>query len=128
MAQKNERDREASVHIGNLDDRATDELIWELMVQAGPVVNVHLPKGRVTHSMQGYRFCEFQSAEDADYAVKIMNMVKLFGKPMRANKSANDRRLLDVGAKLFIGNLDPDVDKKLFFDTFAAFGPLYNLL
>ncbi|KAJ2007476.1 Spliceosome-associated protein 49 [Coemansia sp. S85] len=97
------------------------------MVQAGPVVNVHLPKDRVTQSTQGYRFCEFQSAEDADYAVKIMNMVKLFGKPMRANKSANDRRLLDVGAKLFIGNLDPDVDKKLFFDTFAAPGPLYNL-
>ncbi|KAJ2019271.1 Spliceosome-associated protein 49 [Coemansia sp. S680] len=120
----NERNQEASVYIGNLDDRVTDELIWELMVQAGPVVNVHLPKDRVTQSTQGYGFCEFQSAEDADYAVKVMNMVKLYGKPMRVNKSANDRRLMDVGAKLFIGNLDPDVDEKLLFDTFAAFGPV----
>ncbi|KAJ2622674.1 Spliceosome-associated protein 49, partial [Coemansia sp. RSA 1694] len=123
MAQKNERNQEASVYIGNLDDRVTDELIWELMVQAGPVVNVHLPKDRVTQSTQGYGFCEFQTSEDADYAVKVMNMVKLYGKPMRVNKSANDRRLMDVGAKLFIGNLDPEIDEKLLFDTFAAFGP-----
>ncbi|KAJ2742977.1 Spliceosome-associated protein 49 [Coemansia sp. BCRC 34301] len=124
MAQKSERNQEASVYIGNLDDRVTDELIWELMVQAGPVVNVHLPKDRVTQSSQGYGFCEFQTAEDADYAVKIMNMVKVFGKPLRVNKSAHDRRALDVGAKLFIGNLDPEIDEKVLFDTFAAFGPM----
>jgi splicing factor 3B subunit 4 len=27
-----------------------------------------------------------------------------------------------VGANLFIGNLDPDVDEKLLYDTFSAFG------
>ncbi|KAI8325750.1 RNA-binding domain-containing protein [Martensiomyces pterosporus] len=124
MAQKFERNQEASVYIGNLDDRVTDELIWELMVQAGPVVNVHLPKDRITQSTQGYGFCEFQSEEDADYAVKIMNMVKLYGKPMRVNKSSADRRMQDVGAKLFVGNLDPDVDEKLLFDTFSAFGSM----
>ncbi|KAJ2854249.1 Spliceosome-associated protein 49, partial [Coemansia erecta] len=87
MAQKFERNQEATIYIGNLDDRVTDELVWELMVQVGPVVNVHLPKDRVTQSAQGYGFCEFQSAEDCDYAVKVMNMVKLYGKPMRINKS-----------------------------------------
>ncbi|KAJ2664982.1 Spliceosome-associated protein 49 [Coemansia sp. RSA 1200] len=125
MAQKFERNQEATVYIGNLDDRVTDELIWELMVQAGPVANVHLPKDRVTQSTQGYGFCEFQSAEDADYAVKIMNMVKLFGKPMRINKSSTDKRMQDVGAKLFIGNLDPQVDdEKLLHDTFGVFGQM----
>ncbi|PIA15752.1 RNA-binding domain-containing protein [Coemansia reversa NRRL 1564] len=126
MAQKYERNQEASVYIGNLDDRVTDAMIWELMVQAGPVVSVHLPKDRVTQSTQGYGFCEFQSAEDATYAVKIMNMVKLFGKPMRVNMSGNSdrRQQQDIGAKLFIGNLDPDVDEKLLYDTFGAFGTM----
>ncbi|KAJ1939441.1 hypothetical protein DL89DRAFT_310577 [Linderina pennispora] len=124
MATKHERNQEASVYIGNLDDRVTDELVWELMVQAGPVVNVHLPKDRVTQSTQGYGFCEFQSEEDADYAVKILNMVKLYGKPIRVNKSSADRRTQDVGAILFIGNLDPDVDEKLLYDTFGAFGQM----
>ena len=35
---------------------------------------------------------EFKTEEDADYAVKIMNMVKLFGKPLRCNKASQDKR------------------------------------
>jgi len=49
-------------------------------------VNVHLPKDRVTSNHQGYGFCEFMTEEDADYAMKIMNMIKLYGKPIRVNK------------------------------------------
>ncbi|KAJ1882280.1 Spliceosome-associated protein 49 [Coemansia sp. RSA 486] len=125
MAQKYERNQEASVYIGNLDDRVTDEIVWELMVQAGPVVNVHVPKDRVTQRPLGYGFCEFQSSSDADYAVKIMNLVKLYGKPLRVNKSSVDKRMQqDVGAKLFIGNLDPEVDEKALLDTFGVFGQM----
>lgn len=37
MAQQIERNQEATVYVGNLDERCTDSLIWELMLQAGPV-------------------------------------------------------------------------------------------
>lgn len=37
-------------------------------------------------------------------------------------QATSDRKNLDVGATLFIGNLDPDVDEKLLYDTFSAFG------
>lgn len=57
-----------------------------VLSQAGPVVNVHLPKDRVSQTHQGFGFCEFQTEEDADYACKIMNQIKLFGKPIRVNK------------------------------------------
>ncbi|ORZ00690.1 hypothetical protein BCR43DRAFT_452798 [Syncephalastrum racemosum] len=117
-----ERNQEATVYIGNLDERCTDTLVWELMLQAGPVVNVHLPKDRVTQTHQGYGFCEFMTEEDADYAIKIMNQIRLYGKPIRVNKATSDKKNLDVGATLFIGNLDPDVDEKLLYDTFSAFG------
>ncbi|KAH7298468.1 hypothetical protein KP509_25G045000 [Ceratopteris richardii] len=49
-------------------------------------------------------------------------MIKLYGKPIRVNKASQDKKSLDVGANLFIGNLDPDVDEKLLYDTFSAFG------
>jgi len=65
---------------------------------------------------------EFHGEEDAEYAIKIMNMVKLFGKPIRVNKAARTNRSTDVGANLFVGNLDPEVDEKLLYDTFSAFG------
>ena len=29
---------------------------------------------------------------------------------------------LDIGANVFIGNLDPELDEKLLYDTFSAFG------
>ena len=39
-------------------------------------------------------------------------MIKVWAKPIRVNKSSQDKRAADVGANLFIGNLDPDVDEK----------------
>jgi len=79
----------------------------------------------VTQSHQGYGFVEFISEEDADYAAKIMNQVRLYGKPIRVNKaSADKQRSVEVGAELFIGNLDPMVDERVLYDTFGRFGTL----
>ena len=38
------------------------------------------------------------------------------------NKASAHQKNLDVGANIFIGNLDPEVDEKLLYDTFSAFG------
>ena len=37
MAQPIERNQDATVYVGNLDDRCSDSLVWELMAQAGPI-------------------------------------------------------------------------------------------
>eukprot|EP00952_Eustigmatos_sp_NYUAD-ZCMA_P002558 11220-Eustigmatos_ZCMA.PRE.1 len=55
---------------GGLDERVSEELLWELMLQAGPVVNVHIPKDKVTGMHQSFGFVEFRTEEDADYAAK----------------------------------------------------------
>ncbi|MBW0501962.1 hypothetical protein O181_041677 [Austropuccinia psidii MF-1] len=122
--QDGDRNQEATVYMGNLDERCTDALVWELMLQAGPVVNVHLPKDRVSMSHQGYGFCEFLTEDDAEYACKIMNQIKLYGKPIRVNKASSDRKQVDIGANLFIGNLDANVDERMLYDTFSTFGTL----
>ncbi|MCJ1330699.1 hypothetical protein MMC10_007385 [Thelotrema lepadinum] len=120
-----EQDKEATVYIGNLDERITDSLVWELMLQAGRIVNVHLPKDRVTQTHQGYGFVEFISEEDAEYAAKIMNQIRLYGKPIRVNKaSADKQKTVEVGAELFIGNLDPMVTEQTLYETFSRFGSL----
>ncbi|RZC45242.1 hypothetical protein C5167_038205 [Papaver somniferum] len=121
-----ERNQDATAYVGNLDPQVSEELLWELFVQAGPVVNVYVPKDRVTNLHQGYGFVEFRSEEDADYAIKTLNMIKLHGKPIRVNKASQDKKGLDVGANLFVGNLDTDVDEKLLYDTFSAFGAIVS--
>uniref|UniRef100_A0A1I8HYD5 Splicing factor 3B subunit 4 n=1 Tax=Macrostomum lignano TaxID=282301 RepID=A0A1I8HYD5_9PLAT len=113
-----ERNQDATVYVGGLDEKVTEAIVWELFLQAGPVVNVHMPKDRITGQHQGYGFVEFQTEDDADYAMKIMNMIKLYGKPMRVNKASAHQKQMDIGANIFIGNLDPE----LLFDTFSAFG------
>lgn len=98
------------------------------MLQAGRIVNVHLPKDRVTQSHQGYGFVEFISEEDAEYASRIMNGIRLFGKPIRVNKaSADKQKSVEIGAELFVGNLDPMVTEQVLYDTFSRFGNLINL-
>jgi splicing factor 3B subunit 4 len=120
-----EQDKDSTIYIGNLDERVTDSLVWELFLQAGRIANVHLPKDRVTQSHQGYGFVEFNSEEDAEYAARIMNQVRLYGKPIRVNKaSADKQKAIEVGAELFVGNLDPMVDERMLYDTFGRFGTL----
>jgi len=119
-----ERNQEASIYAGNLDAKIDEEVLWELMVQCGPVANIHLPRDKITNTHQGYGFVEFKNEEDADYAIRIMNMIRLFGKPIRLNKSSQDKKTNEVGANLFVGNLEPEVDEKLLYDTFSSFGVL----
>jgi RNA recognition motif-containing protein len=38
-----------------------------------------MPKDKVTGKHQGYGFVEFRGEEDAEYAIKVMNMVTLKG-------------------------------------------------
>jgi splicing factor 3B subunit 4 len=115
------RNQEATIYVGNLDSLVTTELLWELFIQVGRVVNVFIPRDRISQTQQGYAFVEFATEADADYACLIMNMVRLYNNPMRINKAAADKRP-ELGAVLFIGNLDPGVDEKMLFDTFGSFG------
>lgn len=120
-----EQNKEATVYVGNLDERFAEPLMWELMTQMGPVVNVHMPMDRVSRQHQGFGFVEFDTPESADYASRCINGIRLFGKPVRVNKASADRqRATDIGAELFVNNLDPQVDEKVLYDTFAQFGRL----
>ena len=100
----------------------TEDLLLELMIQVGHVVHLNIPKDKVTSKHMGYGFVEFRTEDDAEYAIKVMNMIKLCNKPIKVNKSQQDKRISDIGANLFIGNLDPEVDEKLLYDTFSSFG------
>lgn len=128
LTQVEHRNQEATVYVGNLDPACSENLLMELFIQVGRVKSVYMPKDKVTQAHNGYGFIEFLDIMDADYAITILNMVKLFGKPLKVSKSSLNNKAdqsRDVGANLFVGNLDPnDVDENLLYDTFSAFGNL----
>jgi len=121
-----QRNQDATIWVGNLDQQVTEELLFELFVQAAPLVNVQMPKDKITNVHQGYGFVEFENPLDADYAIKIMNMLKLYGKPLRCNMAAKDTKQEEFFAKLYIGGLDQEIDEKFLFDTFSRFGAVLS--
>lgn len=111
--------------MGNIDERFSQELLSELMTQVGPVRQVHMPQDRVSQTHQGYGFVEFDTPLSADYASKVLNGIRVWGKPIRVNKaSADKQKAVDIGAELFINNLDGQVDEKILYDTFSQFGQI----
>lgn len=128
LAPVEHRNQDATVYVGNLDTSCTESMMMELFVQVGKVKSVYMPKDKVTQAHNGYGFVEFLDVFDADYAITIMNMIKVYVRPLKVSKSSlNNKAELsrDVGANLFIGNLDPsDVDENLLHDTFSSFGAL----
>merc|ERR1711871_345539 len=117
-----QRNQEATVYVGNLEEKVSDELLWELMLQAGPIVNVHIPKDKMGGKHMTYGFVEYKSEDDAEYAIKVLNMIKVGGKSIKVNRVSQDNRVNDAGANIFVGNLDEEVDEKMLYDTFSAFG------
>jgi splicing factor 3B subunit 4 len=120
-----QRNPEATLWVGELDPSVDEELLWELFVQVAPVTDVHMPRDNLSGAHQGYGFVEFAEASDAEYAMRVMNMTTLYGNAIRLNKSSRkeeDHAAELTGAKLFVGNLDPQTDEKLLYDVFSAFG------
>lgn len=128
LAQVEHRNQDATCYVGNLDPQISEQVLMELFTQVGRVQSVHMPKDKLTQQHNGYGFVEFLDVLDADYAMTVLNMIKLYGRPLRVSKSSLNSKAeqsRDVGANLFIGNLDPvDVDEALLYDTFSAFGTL----
>ncbi|OAL51225.1 RNA-binding domain-containing protein [Pyrenochaeta sp. DS3sAY3a] len=122
-----EQNKEATVYVGNLHERMTPRLLHELMLQCGRVRNVNMPVDRVNGQHQGFGFVEFHTEVEAEYAPKIMNNIMVFGNRIRVNKaSADKQKSVEIGAELFVGNLDHMVDEKALYDTFGTFGPLIS--
>ena len=52
--QQAERNQEATIWIGGLEPSVTEELLYELFLQCGPVVSVHIPKDKVTAQLSNF--------------------------------------------------------------------------
>lgn len=132
--QENERNPHASLYVGNLDPQVTEPLLYELFIQVGPVKQLNLPKDRILREHQGFGFVEFKTIEDAEYALNILRGVRLYGRTLKINKieapSASKASAIDfkpsmsVGARIFVGNLNPLADSKYLKEVFSSFGDI----
>lgn len=62
----------------NLDERVTEELLYEVFIQAGPIESVRIPKDN--GKSRCYGFVAFVHAISAPYAMQLMQGLELFRK------------------------------------------------
>ncbi|XP_053125813.1 RNA-binding protein 7 isoform X2 [Hemicordylus capensis] len=71
-----------TLFVGNLEPKVTEELLFELFHQAGPVVKVKIPKDRDGKPKQ-FAFINFKHEESVPYGMSLLNGIKLFGRPLK---------------------------------------------
>lgn len=122
-----EQNHDATVWVGNLAPQVDDEILWELFLQAGPVKKIHIPTDNVTQTHQGFGFVEMESIADCNYALQVLSGIKLYGHSIRCSKATQDKKAINIGAKLFVGSLSSSTDEQLLMKTFGTFGQIISV-
>ncbi|NXN96679.1 RBM7 protein, partial [Rhinopomastus cyanomelas] len=86
-----------TLFVGNLEPRVTEELIFELFHQAGPVVKVKIPKDRDGRPKQ-FAFVNFKHEESVPYGLSLLNGIKLYGRPIKIQFRAGSSHASQDGA------------------------------
>ncbi|CAI5758100.1 unnamed protein product [Candida verbasci] len=146
-----DRNINASLYFGNIDPEIDELLMYELFIQFGLVKSLNMPKDKILKTHQGYGFVEFHNMKDAIYTMDILKGVRLYNKPLKLKKIDNKSTLqsvqqaqampfsneskgellsskyIDVGARVFVNNLNPLIDSKFLLDTFNKFGKVIRM-
>ncbi|EXC32466.1 Splicing factor 3B subunit 4 [Morus notabilis] len=82
----------STVYIGNLDERVSDRVLYDILIQAGRVVDLYIPRDKETEKPKGYAFAEYETEEIADYAVKLFSgLVTLYNRTLKFAISGQDK-------------------------------------
>ncbi|KAF7683749.1 Splicing factor 3B subunit 4 [Astathelohania contejeani] len=108
------RNPERTVYVKGVDARVTKPVLMELMRQPAPVLNLYYP--REPH--QGFCFVEYATSEQAEYAVNILEGIKLYDKLLQMS-------VLEVNgyqATLYVGNIGKEIREAELNIIFSKFG------
>lgn len=117
-------DDDASIFIGNVDPQITERVLYELLVQMGPLESLHLALDDEGAS-KGFAFCVFQHKSSADYAIRVLDTVRLFNRSIRVNRRRQNE---NPNCKVFVGGLSYDCREEELHDLFAVFGSIDQIV
>ncbi|XP_073147759.1 uncharacterized protein [Henckelia pumila] len=82
----------SSVYVGNIDDRVSERVLYDILIQAGRVVELHIPRDKESGKPKGFAFAEYESEEIAEYAVKLFSgLVTLYRRTLKFGLSGQDK-------------------------------------
>lgn len=67
-----------------MDERVSDRVLYDILIQAGRVVALYIPREKETDRPKGFAFAEYETEEIADYAVKLFSgLVTLYNRTLK---------------------------------------------
>ncbi|XP_050946090.1 uncharacterized protein LOC103498657 isoform X6 [Cucumis melo] len=86
------RSKGCTIYVGNLDERVSDRVLYDILIQAGRVVDLHIPRDKESGKPKGFAFAEYESEEIANYAVKLFSgLVNLHKRTLKFAVSGQDK-------------------------------------
>nr|CAH7744893.1 unnamed protein product [Callosobruchus chinensis] len=79
-----------TVWCGNLSDKVTEELLYELFLQAGPLQRVKIPTDKEGRK-SNFGFVTFKHEVSVDYATQLLNGTRLFDKNINVKPRNNNQ-------------------------------------
>ncbi|KAK6296615.1 hypothetical protein J4Q44_G00327570 [Coregonus suidteri] len=94
MGVADETDR--TLFVGNLDPNVTEELLFELFLQAGPLFKVKIPKDN-DGKQKAFGFVCFKHEVSVPYGMNLLNGATLFGRTLKVQFRAGSSHINSPG-------------------------------
>ncbi|XP_064831119.1 RNA-binding protein 7-like isoform X3 [Oncorhynchus masou masou] len=94
MGVADEADR--TLFVGNLDPKVTEELLFELFLQAGPMFKVKIPKDN-DGKQKAFGFVCFKHEVSVPYGMNLLNGATLFGRTLKVQFRAGSSHINSPG-------------------------------
>ncbi|XP_045133918.1 RNA-binding protein 7-like [Portunus trituberculatus] len=106
-----EDEESRTVWVGNFDPEVTtEEILYELFLQAGPLHYVKIPQDKTTKRSKNFGFICFRHSVSVPYAIELLNDIDVNGRNLRV-QSRNHQQLQKQGRASGPGgihSLDPN--------------------
>lgn len=101
--------------VGNLDERVSDKVLYDILIQAGRVVDLHIPRDKESGKPKGFAFAEYENEDITNYAIKLFSgLVTLHNRTLKfavCNFFLSQRKFFIVS---FVSFLLPFLDQLCF--------------
>ncbi|XP_076240708.1 uncharacterized protein LOC143183143 [Calliopsis andreniformis] len=121
-------DDSRTIWCGNLSEKVTEEILYELFLQGGPVQRVSIPKDR-DGRQRTFGFVTYKHINSVSYALSLFDGTTLFNRPIQISTrnnaelpqitntqdhSLNFNHMLQLGQQMLITNEGPHLKLDIF--------------
>jgi len=85
-------EQERTIWCGNLSGEVTDEILYELFLQAGPLERVHRPRDKETGERRLFAFVTYEDEETVPYALELYQDTQLYGRSLRLQPQGTESK------------------------------------